>query len=84
MPLVAPIIEKKLLAEITTALASSFGARADAASAADSHKKLAEAIAKAVAKVLVEELTTNAQVLPGIPTAGSPAAQTSVGPGKIG
>ncbi len=84
MPLVAPIIEKKLLAEITTALTSSFGAGADAASAADSHKKLAEAIAKAVAKVIVEELTTNAQVLPGIPTAGSPAAQTSVGPGKIG
>jgi hypothetical protein len=29
------------------------------------------------------EITMNAQVLPGIPTAGGPTNQTSVAPGKI-
>ena len=79
MPLVAPAIQLKLELEIVNALTSSF-AGGDAAS----HKKLAKAIAAAVAKVIVEELTTNALVLPGIPTAGSPAAQVTVAPGKIG
>jgi hypothetical protein len=84
MPLVAPIIEKKLSTEIQAELKKAFGAGADAESGAASHKKMADAIAAAVAKVIVAEITTNASVLPGIPTAGSPAAQTSVGPGKIG
>lgn len=84
MPLVEPVIKQKLSAAIQQELSAAFGAGADAASGASSHKKMADAIAAAVAKVIVAELTTNAQVLPGIPTAGSPAAQTSVGPGKIG
>ncbi len=84
MPLVEPVIKQKLAAEIMNELKKAFGAEADAGSSAASHKKMADAIAAAVAKVIVMELTTNAQVLPGIATAGSPAAQTSVSPGKIG
>lgn len=83
MPLVAPVIQAKLQVEIMSELTKSFSAGADGPSVPSSHKKLAEAIAAAVAKVIVAELTTNAQVLPGIGTAGSPAAQTSVTPGKI-
>lgn len=83
MPLVAPIIEKKLSAEIQTELKKAFGAGADPESGAASHKKMADAIAAAVAKVIVSEITTNATIAVGIPTAGSPAAQTTVGPGKI-
>ena len=84
MPLIPAAIQVKLSAEIQSELTKAFGAGADAASGPDSHKKMADAIAAAVAKVIVAELQTNAQVLPGIPTAGSPSAQTSVGPGKIG
>lgn len=83
MPLIAPAIELKLSAEIQSELTKAFGAGADAATGAQSHKKMADAIAAAVAKVIVQELQTNAMVLPGIATAGSPAAQTSVSPGKI-
>jgi dihydroneopterin aldolase len=82
MPLIAAVIEKKLFAEINTELKSAFG-EADQQTAPGSHKKLAEAIAKAVAKVIVAELTTSAQVSVGIPTAGSPASQTTVSVGKI-
>lgn len=52
----------------------------------DSWKKLADALSD-IAIDLVQEITTKAQVLPGIPvaTAGSPAAQSgsTVGPGQI-
>ena len=83
MPLIAPVIQQKLELAIIAELTASFGASADPKTVTDSHKKIAAAVAKAVAQVIVTELTTNAQVLPGIPTAGSPAAQTTVGPGKI-
>jgi hypothetical protein len=36
-----------------------------------------------IAKDIVMEITTNATVLPGIPTAGGPSNQVTVGPGKI-
>lgn len=50
---------------------------------ADAHwQKLAEAIS-GIAADIVTEIITNAQVMPGIPTAGSPASHTSVAPGKI-
>lgn len=50
---------------------------------ADEHwQKMAEAIS-GIAADIVLEITQNAQVAPGIPTAGSPASQTSVAPGKI-
>ncbi len=44
-----------------------------------SHKRMATAIAEAVALVVVQQLLTAAEVLPGIPTSDSP----TIGPGKI-
>lgn len=43
---------------------------------------MAESIS-GIAADIVLEIQTNAQVLPGIPTAGSPAAQVTVAPGQI-
>lgn len=45
-------------------------------------EKLAEAIS-GIAADIVLEIITNAQVTPGIPTAGGPASQATVAPGKI-
>lgn len=45
-------------------------------------EKMAEAIS-GIAADIVMEIVTNAQVNPGIPTAGSPVAQVTVAPGKI-
>lgn len=45
-------------------------------------QKMAESIS-GIAADIVMEITQNAQVMSGIPTAGSPAAQASVAPGKI-
>lgn len=84
MPLIPPVIETLLSAEIQVELTKAFGGGADAATGASSHKKMADAIAAAVTKVIIGQITTNATVLPGIATAGSPAAQVSVSPGKIG
>ena len=44
--------------------------------------KMATAIS-GIAADIVMEITQNATVLPGIPTAGSPASQVTVGPGQI-
>jgi hypothetical protein len=44
--------------------------------------KMATAISGIAADIIME-ITTNAMVLPGIPTAGSPAAQVTVAPGQI-
>lgn len=45
-------------------------------------EKMAEAIS-GIATDIVMEIVQNAQVNPGIPTAGSPVAQTTVAPGTI-
>lgn len=45
-------------------------------------QKMAEAIS-GVAADIVMEITQNAQVMPGIPTAGGPTNQATVAPGKI-
>jgi len=81
MALVAPSIQKQMEAAILSALLSQFGE--EAAADPSSHQKIAAAVAEGVTNVIITALTTQAQVLPGIPTAGSPAAQTSVGPGVI-
>lgn len=81
MALVVPKITKDLEAAILNELKSVFGKEADADPS--SHQKIASAVAIGVAKVLIMALQSDATVLPGIPTAGSPAAQTSVAPGKI-
>lgn len=81
MALVVPKITKELEAAILSALLAEYAT--EAAADPKSHKKLAAAVAKGVAQVLIKALQTEAEVMPGIPTAGSPAAQTSVAPGKI-
>lgn len=78
MPLVEPKIKKELQAEIINEL-KALSKGTDKSTIDDSHKKLASAIAAAVAKVMVAALTKEAQVAPGIPS--TPAA--TVGPGKI-
>lgn len=45
-------------------------------------EKMAEAISGIAADIIME-ITQNAQVMPGIPTAGGPASQATVAPGKI-
>lgn len=45
-------------------------------------QKLAEAISDVAADIIME-IQQNAEVLPGIPTVGGPAAQVTVAPGKI-
>lgn len=44
--------------------------------------KIADSISD-IALVIVAQLTTVAQVAPGIPTAGGPTSQVTVAPGKI-
>lgn len=82
MTLVAAKVKKNLEAAIKNSLAKEFKKEAKADKTA--HKRMASAIAEAVAQVIVKMLMTDAQVLPGIKTAGSSSAQTSVKPGKIG
>lgn len=81
MALVAAAIQKQMEAAILSALASSFpdGAAGDPTA----HQKMAAAIAQGVTTTLITALQTQAQVLPGIATAGSPAAQTSTTFGVI-
>lgn len=82
MPVVEPKIAKTLEAAIIKEMASAFSGDGPD-DQADSHKKLAGALSKAIAKVLADTLLKDAQVAPGIPTAGSPAAQATTAPGSI-
>jgi len=81
MALVAAAIQKEMEAMIASALTSEFSK--EGAADPTSHKKTAAAIAKGVTQVLIKHLTSSAQVLPGIATAGSPAAQVTTTPGMI-
>jgi len=72
---------------IYNGLKAQFGGSADKgqkySSIADEQwQKMAEAIS-GIATDIVMEIVQNAQVMPGIPTAGSPTNQTTVAPGKI-
>lgn len=80
MPLVPTKLKKDMEDAIKSALAREYGGVTPEADA--DHAKLAAAISD-IAIPLVMALTTEAQVIvqPGIPTAGSPASQVSVGPG---
>jgi uncharacterized protein (DUF362 family) len=80
-------LKSKMKTTIYNGLKAQFGSSAgkgkDYSSVADENwQKMAEAIS-GIALDIVMEIVQNAQVMPGIPTAGSPASQTSVGPGKI-
>jgi len=81
MPIIEPKIAKNLEAAIIKELKSAFPDGPD--DQADSHKKLAGALSRAIAKVLAKTLLSDAKVAPGIPTAGSPAAQVTTAPGSI-
>jgi hypothetical protein len=81
MALVIPAIQKEMEAAIAAALTSQFAKEGTADPA--SHQKIAAAVAQGVTQVLIKALQTQAQVLPGIATAGSPAAQVTVAPGMI-
>jgi len=83
MPLVPAVMKKKMEAALIAAFNREFpDAVAQNPSAVASYQKQAAAISD-IALVIVEELLASAQVSPGIATAGSPSAQTSVSPGKI-
>lgn len=81
MAMVIPAIQKELEAELISALTQEFAGEASADPT--SHKRIASAVSKAVAKVLINAIQSQAEVLPGISSAGSPGAVTSVSPGKI-
>lgn len=80
MPLVAPALKKELEAALLAGFTRVFPK--EFAADPTSYKKQADAISD-IAMVLVKTIVADALVLPGIATAGSPAAQTSVSPGKI-
>lgn len=80
MALVAPALKQKLEQAILAGLQREFAK--EAAVDPTTYKRMAAAISD-IATVLVTAITTEAEVLPGIGTAGSPPAHTSVTPGKI-
>jgi hypothetical protein len=81
MALVVPKITKDLEAAILNELKSVFGKEGDADPS--SHQKIASAVAIGVAKVLIMALQSDAEVVPGQVTAGSPASQVTTTVGKI-
>ena len=87
MPMQPAALKAKMKMTIYNGLKAQFGGAAGqgqqyAPIADEQWQKMAEAIS-GIAADIVMEIVTNAQVLPGIPTAGSPAAQVTVAPGKI-
>ena len=79
MPLVGPALKAKFKDSIMAGLKKEFGGTGD-------HEPSWEKIASAISEIavdIVDAMHNDAQVAPGIPTAGSPAAQVTVGPGKI-
>ncbi len=83
MPLVPDVIAMKVESQVKSMLQKQFkGADKDNPDAEKSWDKLAK-IAAETAKIIIESILTDAQVAPGIPTAGSPTAQVTTGPGKI-
>ena len=92
MPLVVSAIESKLKSAIfenlKKELTPDLSKGDNYTSTADPQlKKLANAIAKAVAKVIIESIQQDAQVAPGqsVMTSGTPSTHTGtvVSPGKI-
>jgi hypothetical protein len=81
MPLIAPAIQKQMEAQLLSAFMLQFPT--EAAADPTSYARQAAAIAMGVTLTLIPAIQTQANVLPGIATAGSPAAQVSVSPGFI-
>ena len=89
MALVAAVVKKKVEAALVSALAREFKEEiAQNSSAAASHKKLAAAIADA-AEVIVTEILTTCQVMPGQSVVGAgggvpgPMSGSTVSPGTL-
>ena len=83
MPMVPAALEKAMEAAALSVLIKEQKDSIAAVGNADSQKVIAKAIA-ATAKVIVAEVlkaTITTTVLPGIPTAGGPAAQVTTAPG---
>lgn len=80
-------LKSKLKERIYNGLKAQFGSSAGQGAnytpVADANwQKMAEAIS-GIAVDIVMEITQNAQVMPGVATAGGPASQVTVVPGKI-
>jgi hypothetical protein len=69
------MLAKQIETQITAALAKRGNAQID--------PKSISGLAEGIAMAIVPHLLTNAQVAPGIPTAGSPTAQATVAPGTL-
>lgn len=87
MAMAPAALKSKMKETIYNGLKAQFGSAAaqgeQYSSIADEQwQKMAEAIS-GIAADIVMEITNNAQVLPGIPTAGGPTNQATVAPGKI-
>ena len=80
MPMVPMKLKKDIEDILVSALGREFSAEAEADP--DGHKKMAAAISD-IAIPIVMMLLSDAQVAPGIPTAGSPAAQVTTAPGML-
>lgn len=87
MPMQPAALKSKMKETIYNGLKAQFGSEAGKGQnytpEADAMwQKMAEAIS-GIAADIVMEIVQNAQVMPGIPTAGGPASQATVAPGKI-
>ena len=87
MPMQPAALKSKMKETIYNGLKAQFGGEASKGQnytpEADAMwQKMAEAIS-GIAADIVMEIVSNAQVMPGIPTAGGPTNQTTVAPGKI-
>lgn len=87
MPMMPAALKSKMKETIYNGLKAQFGSSAGEGESyspiADAQwQKLAEAIS-GIAADIVMEITQNAMVNPGIPTAGGPTNQATVAPGTI-
>lgn len=83
MPIIEAKIAMSMEAAIMSELVSALSGPNSPPDIADSHKKLAGAIAKGVAKILAQTLMLEVQVAPGIPVAGALGPGATAGPGKL-
>lgn len=87
MPMQPAALKSKMKETIYNGLKAQFGGAAGQGEqyspiADEQWQKMAEAIS-GIAADIVMEIVSNAQVMPGIPTAGGPTNQSTVAPGKI-
>lgn len=82
--MVAKNLEAALMATILSEFNKEFGDETKInKQAAAKHKKMADALARAISKEIVQFLQTQVQVASGIPTAGTASAQVTTANGKL-